>query len=130
MRLEINNGNISNYPILESFISKATLENASALKSLLSEIKLHIGDDSVNHLELATLAKLILDKCNELGIGIELSSLGTTNTPPAKRLSLSTKPYSIYNDRAGKASVTLIICGILATLIMYGILLFTWIINR
>ena len=131
MRLEIDNGDIVNYSTLEMFISSATLENANELKSLLSDIKLKLSDNSVNHLRLALLAEQILNKCNELGIGVDVSSIESNNKQEkGKRIALTNLPSSVVQDRAGKASVTLIIAGILTTAIMYVILSLGWLLNR
>lgn len=130
MKLEIENGEIINYSSIELFINNATLDNSNELKSLLSDIKLKLNDNTVNHLHLATLAEQILNKCDELGIGAELST-GSTTHEKGKRIMLTNLPSpKIINDRAGKANVTLIIAGILTTAIMYVILLLGWLLNR
>ena len=126
MRLEIENGEIANYSTIESFINNATIENSNELKSLLSEIRLRLSDNSINHLRLAVLADAILNKCNEIGIGIE----SRNKKNQAKRLSFTPTQSSVIRDRAGKANVTLIIAGILTTAIMYVILLLGYLIHK
>lgn len=130
MRLEIDNGEITNYSTIETFINSASIDDVTELKSLLTEIKIRLNDNSTNHLHLALLVDSILNKCNELGIGIEGTSIGTNKKNQAKRLHLSNLPSSFTNDRAGKANVTLIIAGILTTAIMYVILLLGYIIKN